>query len=75
MGKEFIEQRIKEISELLRQLDIKLEVYSGTDQLAYAFHYEKYKTLDMECLELLTQLREVECPPDHSHLIKKDKAI
>lgn len=77
MSKQFIEERIAEIAEKLRDLDIKLDLYAERDRLAYGVHYETYKTLDQECLDLMTQLQAMEevCPPDHSHLTNEDKEI
>lgn len=70
-----MQNRVNEIVESLKLIEIKLDVYSRTDRLAYSFYYEKYKALDMECLELLTKLREEQCQPDHSHLTRNDKEI
>jgi hypothetical protein len=60
MSAQFIKDRIDEIAKKLRELDIKIDIYSRTDRFAHDMHKEKYIKLDMECLELLTQLREVE---------------
>lgn len=49
-----LQKRIDEIIKELRELDIKLHVYAERDWLAYGVHYEKYKALDKECLELMT---------------------
>lgn len=53
-----IQNRIDEIIKELRELDIKLHVYAERDWLAYGLHYEKYKALDLECLELMTLQQE-----------------
>lgn len=49
-----LQKRIDEIIKELRELDIKLDIYAERDRLAYGVHYEKYKALDKECLELMT---------------------
>jgi hypothetical protein len=75
MTKQEMQNKLNEIIESLKIIETKLDVYSRTDRLAYGFHYEKYKALDMECLDLISQLREEVCPPDHSHLTNEDKEI
>lgn len=60
MSKQLIQQQIDEIVLKLRELDIKLDLYAERDRLAFGIHYETYKSLDKECLELMTQLQSME---------------
>jgi hypothetical protein len=52
------QERLDLLIKQLRELDIKLTIYAERDWLAYGVHYENYKTLDLECLDLMTKLNE-----------------
>ena len=66
----WIKSRLKQIAAEQAVLQTKIDVYSSTDQLAMAVHQTKWMALEPECLELMTELGELErdLPPPHEHL-------
>lgn len=57
--------RINEIVQELRIIQTKIDIYAERDQFAASAHYAKYKALDLECLDLMTEVEELrkELPP------------
>ena len=72
---DYLSLRIEMISDEMRTLQTKIDVYSSFDRFAMEIHQTKYMELDMQCLDLMTELQELQTILALQYGVKLEEAI